>query len=73
LSDELKNSAYKALSEILKACEKSRALIFIDSPIWHKGKLYSCALALQGGKILGAVPKTALPNYGGFALKILPV
>ena len=31
-----------------------------------RGKLYNCAAVLQGGRILGMIPKTYLPNYGEF-------
>ena len=41
-------------------------LIFIGLPVAYIGKLYNCAAALCGGKVLGIVPKTHIPNYGEF-------
>jgi NAD+ synthase (glutamine-hydrolysing) len=66
LSDVLKESVYKALDIIRKSTVGKKALIFIGSPIWKEGKLYSCAVAFQNGKVLGVVPKTYLPSYSEF-------
>ena len=43
-----------------------KTLVFVGVPIEKDGRLYNCAVALCGGKILGAVPKTNIPNYGEF-------
>jgi NAD+ synthase (glutamine-hydrolysing) len=66
LSDILKKSVYKALDVIRKSTIGKKSLIFVGSPIWKEGKLYSCAVAFQNGKILGVVPKTYLPSYSEF-------
>jgi NAD+ synthase (glutamine-hydrolysing) len=66
LSDVLKESVYKALDLICKSTIGKKALIFVGSPIWREGKLYSCAVAFQNGKILGVVPKTYIPSYCEF-------
>jgi NAD+ synthase (glutamine-hydrolysing) len=66
LSDVLKESVYKALDLICKSTIGKRILIFVGSPIWREGKLYSCAVAFQNGKILGIVPKTYIPSYSEF-------
>ncbi|MDR3195574.1 MAG: NAD(+) synthase [Endomicrobium sp.] len=66
LSDVLKESVYKALDIIRKSTVGKKSLIFVGSPIWREGKLYSCAVAFQNGKILGVVPKTYLPSYSEF-------
>ncbi len=38
---------------------------FVGAPVRVDGKLYNCAVAIGGGEILGIVPKTYLPTYGG--------
>ena len=43
-----------------------RCLLVVGLPLRLGGKLYNCAAVLQGGKVLGLVPKTVLPNYGEF-------
>lgn len=55
-----------ALEEIAKATEGLKTLVFVGAPIRVGGNLYNCAVAIHDGKILGAVPKTYLPNYGEF-------
>lgn len=35
-------------------------------PVEEHGKLYNCAVYVQGGSIIGVVPKTYIPNYGEF-------
>jgi NAD+ synthase (glutamine-hydrolysing) len=66
LSETLIQACLKAIDHILKASIKNKALIFVGAPLLFKSKLYSCAIAIQKGKILGIVPKTALPGYGEF-------
>ncbi|GMO64389.1 MAG: NAD(+) synthase [Endomicrobiia bacterium] len=66
LSDVIIRSISDAINQICKATFDKKALIFVGSPILHKGKLYSCAVVFQNGKILGIVPKTALPSYAEF-------
>lgn len=55
-----------ALEEIAKATEGLKTLVFVGAPIARLGRLYNCAVAIHDGEILGAVPKTYLPNYGEF-------
>ena len=38
----------------------------VGLPLKANGKLYNCAAMIAGGEILGIVPKTHIPNYGGF-------
>ncbi len=41
-------------------------LAIIGAPLSREGRLYNCAVALSGGKVLGIVPKTEIPDYGEF-------
>ncbi|MDR0800706.1 MAG: NAD(+) synthase [Endomicrobium sp.] len=66
LSDVLLRSVSAALGKICEATVGKKALVFVGSPVWNKAKLYSCAVAFQNGKVLGVVPKTALPTYSEF-------
>lgn len=66
LSNLLIKETIQALKTILEASKKSSALIFVGAPILFKSKLFSCAVALQKGKLLGIIPKTAIPGYGEF-------
>ena len=42
------------------------ALLFVGLPLIWRGKLYNVAAVLNGGKVLGLVPKTYLPAYNEF-------
>ena len=66
LQPVLLDGALAGLSEISVASQKTAALIFVGLPLLFGGKLYNCAVAICNGTILGAVPKTHLPNYGEF-------
>ena len=54
------------LKELAAFTKGISMLIFIGLPVAYIGKLYNCAAALCGGKVLGIVPKTHIPNYGEF-------
>ena len=41
-------------------------LALVGLPLLIDGHLYNCAAALHGGRILGVVPKSYLPNYKEF-------
>ncbi len=41
-------------------------LILVGAPLRHDGALFNCAVAIHRGRILGAVPKSYLPNYREF-------
>ena len=63
LSDVLVQGAEQALCE-LAATVPQGMLVFVGAPIKVKGQLYDCALALGEGRILGAVPKSYLYDFG---------
>ncbi len=55
--------------EIAGLCAASRdldPLFVVGAPLRSQGLLYNCAIVLHRGRILGAVPKTYLPNYREF-------
>ena len=60
----LLKGAEAALAEILKASVGSDMIVAAGMPVRSGAKLYNCAVMLQNGKLLGAVPKTNLPDHG---------
>ncbi len=62
----LQNGAVKALERIVKASSDSDMLVTVGCPLVFGEKLYNCAVVVQNGTILGAVPKKHLPNYNEF-------
>ena len=62
----LQQAALDGLGRLLKASEGLDLVALVGLPLAVNGKLYNCAAALCGGRLLGLVPKTCLPNYGEF-------
>lgn len=57
-----------AVEKIAKYTENhaGNMIVIIGAPILIGSELYNCAIAIQGGNILGIVPKLNLPNNGEF-------
>lgn len=55
-----------AVAEIVRASADLSPVLLIGAALRHKGRLYNCALAIAHGRLLGAVPKSYLPNYREF-------
>jgi len=66
LQSALLDAAEAAVGEIAAASAGLTPLLLIGAPLRHKGRLYNCALAIADGRLLGAVPKSYLPNYREF-------
>lgn len=62
----LLDSAEEALYKLLSFTRSLKVISIIGMPVRHGSTLLNCAVIIQGGKILGAVPKTYLPNYKEF-------
>ena len=59
----------RAKEQLLKIAEHTKdrnGLVFVGLPITWNGKLYNAAAAVSGGKVLGLVPKTFIPNHNEF-------
>ena len=64
--DALLDASDAALLSIAKKTAKSDCAVVVGAPVRADGKLYDCAAVLNGGRVVGVVPKTAIPNYGEF-------
>ena len=51
---------------VMEETRELKQLVFIGCPVSRGERLYNCALALQGGRLLAVIPKTHLANYGEF-------
>ena len=66
-SSTLLESAVKAFQKIVDATAAcSSMLVAVGMPVRHGAALYNCAVFIADGRILGAVPKTYIPNYNEF-------
>ena len=64
--DVLLEESILGLEKLLESTKDLDIISIIGLPIKIKNKLYNCAVVIQKGKILGAVPKSYLPNYNEF-------
>ncbi len=62
----LLDSVYEEIENIQKQTKDLNIISIIGAPLWHKNRLYNCAIAFQNGEILGVVPKTFLPEHKEF-------
>lgn len=65
----LLEQAEKAICQLAERTKDLKMLIIVGMPLRAEEKLYNAAVAIQEGKILGAIPKTYLPNYREFQEK----
>lgn len=66
LQPVLLQGALQGLQTVLQQTAEVSTLFAVGLPVVVQGKLYNCAAVVQGGKLLGLVPKTYLPNYNEF-------
>lgn len=66
LQQPLQRAAEALLKEIIAASAELGLVSVVGLPVAVDGKLYNCAAVVHGGRLLGLVPKTFLPNYGEF-------
>ena len=66
MQSALLDAVEQAVGEIVQASEGLSPVLLIGAPLRHEGRLFNCALAVADGKLLGAVPKSFLPNYREF-------
>ncbi|KAA2212606.1 NAD(+) synthase [Pseudoroseomonas oryzae] len=66
LQDTLLDAVEDAVFSLVTASRDMRVLMLVGAPVRHAGRVYNTALAIQGGRLLGIVPKVHLPNYREF-------
>ncbi|CAN5521507.1 NAD(+) synthase [soil metagenome] len=55
-----------ALQQVVDASKDIGALAIVGLPLRVDHRLFNCAALVAGGRLLGVMPKTYLPNYGEF-------
>ncbi|MEJ8826302.1 NAD(+) synthase [Variovorax humicola] len=55
-----------ALQQVIEASGSIGAAAIVGLPLRVDHRLFNCAAVVAGGKLLGVLPKTYLPNYGEF-------
>ncbi|MFA5516387.1 MAG: NAD(+) synthase [Desulfuromonadales bacterium] len=62
----LLQQAQDALGELAAASAEHAATIIVGAPVEQDGRVFNCAVFIAGGRILGIIPKTYLPNAQEF-------
>ncbi len=66
LQDVLLDAVAAAVARLVAQSRNLRLLMLVGAPVRFRHRLYNCALAIQGGRLLGVVPKLYPPNYREF-------
>ncbi|WP_160120419.1 NAD(+) synthase [Rhodovarius lipocyclicus] len=66
LQTTLLDAVEAALAEVAAASREIPALLILGAPLRQGSGVFNCAVAIQAGRILAAIPKTYLPNYREF-------
>ncbi|MDY7579462.1 NAD(+) synthase [Herbaspirillum sp. RTI4] len=62
----LLDASETALGTIVDASQSLPIVLIVGVPLKVDHQLFNCAVVICGGRILGVVPKSYLPNYGEF-------
>ncbi len=62
----LLDAVHDALGQVVRETAQLTVVAVVGAPLQVDGLLYNCAVVIGGGRILGVVPKTYLPNYREF-------
>jgi NAD+ synthase (glutamine-hydrolysing) len=62
----LLDSCERALAAVVEASRSLQVAMVVGLPLKVNHALYNCAAVVAGGRVLGIVPKSYLPNYGEF-------
>ncbi len=66
LQQTLLDAVEAAAARVIAESANLRPLLLVGAPLRWRHRVYNTALAIQGGRLLGVVPKTFLPNYREF-------
>ncbi len=61
--DALLDGVERAIARIAAESRALNPVAVMGAPLRVRGRLFNCAVAIHRGRVLGAVPKTFLPNY----------
>lgn len=64
--DALLGATQEALGQVVRASASLPCLLVVGAPLRLENKLFNCGVVVHRGRILGAVPKSFLPNYREF-------
>ena len=62
----LLDASLEGLRKVVDASVEHQIVCIVGVPLQVDHLLFNCAVVIQGGRILGVIPKTYLPNYREF-------
>ncbi len=62
----LLDASEQGLASIVEASRQLPITMIVGLPLQVDHQLFNCAVVVAGGRLLGVVPKSYLPNYGEF-------
>lgn len=65
-SNQLLKQVEEGLQKIKEASRFYDTVCLVGAPIEVHNRLFNCAVAIQRGRFLAVIPKTAIPNYGEY-------
>jgi len=63
LQDAFLDTVEAGIGRLASESAELKTVLVVGAPLRRNGRLYNCGLAIARGSILGAVPKSFLPNY----------
>jgi NAD+ synthase (glutamine-hydrolysing) len=63
LQEAFLDAVEQGIADICEATGGFGPVLAVGAPLRRNGRLYNCGLVISRGRILGAVPKSFLPNY----------
>lgn len=66
LTTPLLDAAQAAIAQIAAATAEVTPAVVVGAPLRKGNRIYNCAVVVHRGRVLGVVPKSALPTYREF-------
>ena len=63
LQDALLRGVDLAIGRVAAASADLRPALLVGAPLARNSRVYNCAVVIAHGRVLGAIPKSFLPNY----------
>lgn len=64
--DALQYAVDAALERVVAASAGIDSVLVVGAPVRAQGRLFNCGIVIDRGRVLGAAPKSYLPNYREF-------
>src|SRR5438552_16437423 len=64
--DALLDASKAAVERLTQESGELTPVLIVGAPLQFDGKLFTCAVVIHRGRVLGITPKTYLPNYREF-------